>query len=168
MSSVIIRCPNCGTSQAALGECEVCHDADARYFCTNHDPGRWLDEPRCAMCGARYGVESGPSRPAPRARPEPPVAWPPPSPPVDEREPALGDVWSGPVRTPDRGDVFEIGDPGVALPDRRSGLPLPADSLTLAATAAGCVRRAIVLFVILLVLAALAIFGLLGGGLRLL
>jgi hypothetical protein len=62
--------------------------------------------------------------------------------------------------------VFE--DLGLTLPDRRPGLPLPADTLTLAATAAGCVRRAVILFVILLVLAALAIFGLLGGGFRLL
>ena len=78
------------------------------------------------------------------------------------------DVWSGPVRTPGRGDVFEIEPPGVELPDRRTGPALPVDSLTLAATASGCARRIIVLFLILLVLAALAIFGLLGVGIRLL
>ena len=151
MNGVIIRCPNCGTTQFTLGECEACREADTRYFCTNHDSGRWLDEPQCAACGARYGVGSPTSRPVTRASPEP-SAWPPSAPTIDEREPALVDVWSSPGRTPERGEVVEIEDPG----------------LTLAATAGGCVRRAVVLALILLVLAALAIFALLGGGLRLL
>jgi hypothetical protein len=63
--------------------------------------------------------------------------------------------------------VYEI-EPSLALPDRRTGPPFPAESLTLEATAAGCARRVIVLVLILLVLAALAIFGLLGVGIRLL
>ena len=169
MSGVIIRCPNCGTTQSTLGECEACHESDTRHFCTNHEPGRWLDGPACATCGARYGMESETNRPAPRGRPEPPVAWPPPSPPVDEPERVPVDVWwSGPVRTPGRGDVFEIEPPGLELPDHRTGPPLGAGSLTLAATASGCVRRIVVLFLILLVLAALAVFGLLGVGIRLL
>jgi hypothetical protein len=62
------------------------------------------------------------------------------------------EVFGRPERPPERGDVFEIAAPG----------------LTLAATAAGCVRRAVVLAFILLALAALAIFVLLGGGVRLL
>ena len=78
------------------------------------------------------------------------------------------DAWSGPVRTPGGDDVFEIEPPGVELPDRRTGPPIPAEGLTLEATAAGCARRFIVLFLILLVLAALTIFGLLGVGIRLL
>ena len=27
-----------------------------RYFCTNHEPGRWLETPKCPECGAEYGV----------------------------------------------------------------------------------------------------------------
>ena len=164
MSGVVIRCPNCGTTQPAFGECEACHEADTRYFCSNHEPGRWLDRPACAACGARYGMEPGTSRPAPRARPEPPAAWPPSPPPVDEPERIRAEAWSGPVRTPGGGDVFEIEPAGLELPDHRTGPPFPAESLTMAATASGCVRRIIVLFLILLVLAALAIFGLLGVG----
>jgi hypothetical protein len=64
--------------------------------------------------------------------------------------------------------VFEMEPPGVELPDRRTEPPFPAESLTLEATAAGCARRVIVLFVILLVLAGLTIFGLLSVGIRLL
>jgi hypothetical protein len=168
VSGVIIRCPNCGTTQSTLGECEACHEAGTRYFCTNHEPGRWLDGPACAVCGARYGMEPATSRPAPRTQAEPPVSWTPSSRPVDEPERVPVDVWSGPVRTPGGDDVFEIEPPGVELPDRRAGPPLPAESLTLEATAAGCARRIIVLFLILLVLAALTIFGLLGVGIRLL
>ena len=78
------------------------------------------------------------------------------------------DVWSGPVRTPGRDEAFEIEPGGLELSDRTVGPPFPADSLTLAATASGCARRIIVLFVILLVLAALTIFGLLSVGIRLL
>ena len=169
MSGVVIRCPNCGTSQSSLGECEACHEADTRYFCANHEPGRWLDGPMCAGCGARYGMKPVSSRAAPRERSQPPPgALPLPAPPVDELERVPVDVWSGPVHTPRTPEVFEIEPPGLELPDRRTGPLVPTDSLTLAATASGCARRVIVLFLILLALTALAIFGLLGVGIRLL
>ena len=42
MSGVVLRCPQCGTVQRDSGECEACHEADVRYFCTNHTPGQWL------------------------------------------------------------------------------------------------------------------------------
>ena len=167
MSDVLIRCPNCGTTQRALGECEACHEADVRYFCTNHEPGQWLDRNACPVCGARYGVERERSRPAPRERVEPPdTRGARPLPPREpERVPI--DVWTGPVHTPGSGEVVEIEprgfDPGVPIEP-----PFSAETVRLAATASGCVRRAIVLFVILLALAALAFFGLLGVGLRLL
>ncbi len=48
MSAVVLRCPNCGTTQLAAGECDACHEADVRYWCANHTPGRWLDGPACA------------------------------------------------------------------------------------------------------------------------
>lgn len=53
--NVVLRCPNCGTTRATAGECEACHEAQARYFCTNHRPGLWLDAPVCPRCGARFG-----------------------------------------------------------------------------------------------------------------
>ena len=85
MSGVVLRCPNCGTTRAAPGECEACHEAEVSYYCTNHTPGRWLEKRECSQCGARFGdpVRSPtpvpvPSRPAPP--PLPPRAAPPPRP----------------------------------------------------------------------------------------
>ena len=78
MSGVVLRCPSCGTTQAHLGECDACYEAQVRYFCDNHTPGLWIDQPQCTTCGARYG--EAPKRPvtpvatssAPRAAPTPP------------------------------------------------------------------------------------------------
>jgi hypothetical protein len=53
--SVVQRCPNCGTTKATAGECEACHEAQVRYFCTNHTPGLWLKASTCPKCGARLG-----------------------------------------------------------------------------------------------------------------
>ncbi len=67
--SVTLRCPNCGTTRATPGECDACHEAQARYFCTNHTPGLWLDGRTCPACGAQFGDESRlPSAPAPPVR----------------------------------------------------------------------------------------------------
>jgi hypothetical protein len=72
MSAVVLRCPNCGTTKAAPGECEACHESQVRYYCTNHTPGRWLDAASCQACGARFGEPmSAPARPAPAAPPRP-------------------------------------------------------------------------------------------------
>ena len=81
MKAVVIRCPNCGTTQGALGTCDTCHEAEAAYFCPNHVPGRWIDGPACADCGARLGMgapspATGPVSPPPSARR--PVEWRPP------------------------------------------------------------------------------------------
>ena len=68
MSGVILRCPNCGTTRTAPGECEACHEGQVRYYCTMHTPGRWLDTPSCPKCGARFGEPmAGPVRPVPAA-----------------------------------------------------------------------------------------------------
>lgn len=53
--SVVLRCPNCGTTRGAPGECEACHEAQVRYFCTDHSPGLWLNVPTCPKCGGRFG-----------------------------------------------------------------------------------------------------------------
>src|SRR5687768_5512078 len=74
MSGVVLRCSTCGTTQNHAGECETCGEAAVRFYCGNHSPGLWMDEPVCAVCGAKFGekrLESTcpilPSSPAPRA-----------------------------------------------------------------------------------------------------
>ena len=75
--SVVRRCSNCGTSQAAPGECEACHEAQVRYFCTNHSPGLWLESASCARCGAHFGAPTSPTAPPPvPVRSRPPVPAP--------------------------------------------------------------------------------------------
>jgi hypothetical protein len=79
MSGVVLRCPNCGTTQAVPGECEACHEAQVRYFCTNHTPGHWLEAPTCPQCGARFGDPGRPRAapaPAPARTPAPASAPP--------------------------------------------------------------------------------------------
>jgi len=72
MSSVVLRCSNCGTVQASAGQCEACHEAEVRYFCRNHNPGRWLDGPACNACGAQFGIDPDyASTAAPGMVPEP-------------------------------------------------------------------------------------------------
>lgn len=51
--SVVLRCPSCGTTRATRGECEACHEAQVRLFCTSHEPGLWLDGSTCPTCEAR-------------------------------------------------------------------------------------------------------------------
>src|SRR4030095_7804362 len=64
MNGVALRCPNCGTTKTTPGECDACHEAQVRYFCTNHKPGHWLNEPACPQCGAKF---ADPVRPPARA-----------------------------------------------------------------------------------------------------
>ena len=72
MTGVLLRCPNCGTTKSSFGECEACHEAQVRYYCTNHTPGQWLEAPQCTLCGAVFGRAApapGPS-PIPTSRSE--------------------------------------------------------------------------------------------------
>jgi hypothetical protein len=70
MTGIMLRCPNCGTTRVTLGECEACHEAQVRYYCTNHTPGHWLDSSSCPQCGAVFGESmDNPARPAPARRP---------------------------------------------------------------------------------------------------
>jgi hypothetical protein len=64
MSGVVLRCANCGSAQASAGECQTCHGAAVRFFCSNHDPGHWLDGSTCPECGARFGTVSASAAPA--------------------------------------------------------------------------------------------------------
>ena len=167
MSQVVIRCPNCGTTQASLGECEACHEGDTRYFCENHEPGLWLDAPLCSECGARFGEtrERRPERPPPRsgrrARATPFDRAPLPR---AEPEPSLEELWRDEVRAPRSAEVEEIGTPA-----SRGDFPWPIELPSAPVgvrfvSAGGCLKRLVMLVVILLVLAAMAIFGLLGIG----
>lgn len=76
--SVVQRCPSCGTTQAAAGECEACHEAPVRYFCTNHEPGVWLAGRTCPQCEARAALAARPiaSTPAVSSRARPAVLEP--------------------------------------------------------------------------------------------
>lgn len=68
--SVVQRCPSCGTTQDTPGECDACHEAQVRHFCTNHDPGLWLEGETCPTCDARRAEAARPApRPAPRLAP---------------------------------------------------------------------------------------------------
>jgi hypothetical protein len=85
MSGVVLRCPSCGTTRAAPGECDACHEAQVRFYCTNHTPGRWLDSRSCPQCGSQFGVPDrppvvhSPPRSSPASPPRTP-AVPPPAP----------------------------------------------------------------------------------------
>jgi hypothetical protein len=114
---VLVRiCPSCGTTRATPGECDACHEANVRYFCTNHGPGLWLDASACPKCGARFGDRArGASVPAPATparRPARPPA--PPLAPVRDRTPS-----SLPPYTRSAAPPIEA-DPG----DRRARLPM--------------------------------------------
>jgi hypothetical protein len=106
--SVVLRCPSCGTTRASPGECEACHEASARYFCTNHEPGEWLKAKTCEKCGARFGA---PSR-AVTLRPRRATVRSPPDAPEITPEPAL-------VAAPSRLPSPELGSYALARAERR-------------------------------------------------
>ena len=164
MSDVVLRCPSCGTTQSLQGECEACHEADVRYFCPNHTPGRWLDAPVCAFCGARIGgtrraepaAPPPPRRqPSPRRPAPPPVAEPP-----RPREAAWpgGDPWGGAREPAEVERVEEIAPPPGWPPARPPVIrvtPLPF---------LGCIGRLLMLGLTVLLLLAMATCWFLGGG----
>jgi hypothetical protein len=118
MSGVVLRCPNCGTTRGSSGECEACHEAQVRYYCTNHSPGLWLERPACAQCGAVFGEKAKPRAPAPppgarpraspAARPPAPAARPRPVYPPAARPGAEGSSTGGPPKRDD--DVIPDGE----------------------------------------------------------
>jgi hypothetical protein len=160
MSGVVLRCSNCGTVQAGTGECEACHEAEVRYFCTNHTPGVWLDVPACLECGARFGEDpppslgarSTPTRPVParpllpletaRAGPDPDGESGPwdtmPSPSLDS------DPREGP-RRPTLGTLFEAIVYAEGARRRREGRSIDVSDTPVRAPGGGCVRRLLLL-----------------------
>jgi hypothetical protein len=161
--SVVLRCPNCGTTRAAPGECEACHEAEARYFCTNHAPGVWLNASTCPTCGAQFGVPERvavlpATTPAVRKRPPPPPARVP-APEVYARserprivmdeapEPGI------PELAPWQGMLKAIVRARLATRER--------ERLPRGPSAGGCLRRLLVVFLVLalLLVGALFLFG---------
>lgn len=115
--SVVLRCPSCGTTRATPGECEACHEAKVRYFCTNHTPGVWVDTPSCPQCGARFGEGR---RPPPA--PAPPMRTRPPAPPPAPASPPAFRPRVEPPRARDESELRED------LPPARDEKPAPAGS----------------------------------------
>jgi hypothetical protein len=175
MSGIVIRCPHCGTTQSAVAECEACHEATTRWFCPNHEPGLWLDAPLCPTCGARPGVPGSRPRPTPT---RPRATTPPPPPPTLREGPPRWtppraevpsrDEWADVDPEPWSGPVFSAGDPR-----GESGRPDVGDAWRLdpsmlpagvhVVSLFGCLRRLVMIALFLLVLFALAFFGLFGG-----
>jgi hypothetical protein len=186
MTGVILRCPNCGTAKTSPGECEACHEAQVRYYCTNHKPGRWLDAPVCPQCGATFGEPirppagtfppAAPSRPK-TAPPAPTRSETPPAPRASVRpwgrrererppEPRLGaEDGSASTGDPRAARMLEI----LRAASRASRLSRGATYTTpeappVGAVLGGCLMRFILLMMFLLILFTLMV-SLLGGSL---
>jgi predicted RNA-binding Zn-ribbon protein involved in translation (DUF1610 family) len=169
--SVVQRCPNCGTLGATSGECEACHEAQVRYFCTNHMPGLWLDAPECPNCGARLGDSiRQASAPAPtipvstRAPAREPAAPPsliaPPSPSYS-RARRSDDGWASRERLP-LGDAEELDPFASRMPlwqqilraavRARTMRPAPdREGPSIGRAARGCLMRLVLVILLLLV-----------------
>ncbi|HEX2547569.1 MAG TPA: hypothetical protein VHL79_21980 [Ramlibacter sp.] len=153
MSGVILRCPNCGTTRATPGECDACHDAEVRYFCTNHEPGVWLDGSACTRCGARFGDPARAAPTAPAAPSSRAGAAPSRRRPVEEvfgrREEAP------PPRAPRLEDLIAAARAREAA--RRAALPVedPAEATR---RVGGCLGRALMLLVVFVVMIFSSIF----------
>ena len=167
--SVLLRCPNCGTTRGERGECEVCHEAQVRYFCTNHRPGLWLDAGRCPECGAKAGDSLRaptipiPARPAPSRAPVRPVrpvrpARPAPSevpaPPARERPPTPIPSAASIVATPSSDATFSEAPPWQRLLAgalrARAAATAERGAARLIVDARGCVTRFITIALVLL------------------
>ena len=180
MSGVVLRCPNCGTTKTTSGECQACHEADVRYYCTNHTPGQWLAAAACPTCGAKFGDPA--PRPAPALPPRTPVS--PPALSARKRSvpwlPERAGPWPPRPRRPAREEAGEAAD-GRA-PDPRIGswpdllreaasrarrmrsetTPVP-DPVAIGAAFGGCLIRGVLLILTLLV--AFVVFSVLAGSL---
>jgi hypothetical protein len=164
MSGVVLRCPHCGTTQATPGECEACHEAEVRWFCPNHSPGRWLDAPRCPECGAGVARERPPPPPPPAPPSRRPSAVPPlgaPSRPIEPRRPR-DDPFDRPWG--ERGEPAEVGYPeeaGVPAGWRRVEVPPPIRLRPVPFL--GCVGRLLMYAVTAIILLAMATCWFFGG-----
>lgn len=178
-SDVVLRCPNCGTTQALRGECDACHENSVRFYCPNHAPGRWLDGPACAECAARSERERAPA--ATRAPAPPPLRRSPtprdeprdePRAEVSYREPARDEL----ARAERRVEPPRVDMPRIDVPPLRRRTPSPAELRDMLprmlpdmmptltpelrarglSTAMGCFKRLLVTGIILAILFAMA------------
>jgi hypothetical protein len=191
MTGVILRCPHCGTSRSTPGECQACHEADVRFYCTNHTPGRWIDAERCPDCGARFGdpppaptpppsrprvpPERRAERPAAPVRPTapvPPRPTPPTSPPrpttFPPRRGSFPGPWGRPRARPAEPRPEPARWPPFSIPPSRRRPPLDDDEafrpvvVPMGLAMGGCmVRMLILLFMAVLTF---VIFAMLVGG----
>lgn len=179
MSRVVLRCRKCGTTQSQPGECQACYEAQVSYFCNNHTPGLWLDQPACKECGARFGEPAPTKRPRPSTppvrpvppratrgaeprRPRPRAAEPEPTryrkpaePEATPTEPTLEDLLARISRERREGSGY--GDDEAPWREPPPALRLPRPALQ------GCVFKAVLLALLLLALVLGGPFLLLGG-----
>ena len=181
MSGVALRCATCGTTQSHPGECEACFEGSVRYFCGNHTPGLWLDEPACHACGAKFGdppkrpaarrtpaASEGPARTmrGPRSR----------SPRTPGGEPAGPRRRSPPPRVPEPDDapaapsladlLADIAEERTRRRSERRDVPWtspPPPGPRMSIPIAGCLVRIVLLVLFLIVLALAAVFVLLSA-----
>ena len=182
MSGVVWRCPKCGTTQSHSGECEACYDGQVRYFCSEHTPGLWLDEPICKECGAKFGetLRRPPARRPPA--PPPPAAPPPPKtrrpevrrPMPRDAEPRLTGPRGGPDPevTPTKPSLedllarmFSARRGHTGYEESRWGEPEPEVRLR-RSVLGGCLLRILLFALVLLALAVGGTFLLFGGALH--
>lgn len=178
MSGVVLRCPNCGTTQGRPGECEACSEGEVRYFCGNHSSGLWLDGPICVACGARFGVAPSPPPPAPRVGPTTPRRSTPPSASGGKTRtgsgPARAEPRRPPAPVPDEPaapslaemivDLLEEGERARSVETTPRPEPEPVAPRTLFPVA-GCLVRIVVLVFLSIALLVFALFLWAGGAL---
>lgn len=153
--SVILRCPHCGTSRGTPGECDACHEAEVRYFCTNHTPGLWLERPACAQCGARFGEAAAPAPAAPPPAPRGPTFGRVPPPPPPSGDAVFGRHGESARRPPTSiEDVLaEVARarPATPPPGPRPR-PIEIDPRVAVRGMGGCLVRAVVMLVVFVVM----------------
>jgi hypothetical protein len=179
MTGVVLRCPNCGTTKHTPGECEACHEAQARYYCTNHKPGRWLDASACPQCGARFGDATPPpeatvpSPAPPRARTS---AFPPSRTASAPARSPTPSPWGRRERTPTPGREIEVGGEGTTARSPRAARMLELlraaarasrastretyipEAPPVGAALGGCLLRFMVFAFLLLIIATMMLF----------
>lgn len=180
MSGISLRCATCGTTQSRPGECEACFEGEVRYFCSNHNPGLWINEPVCRSCGAKFGdatrtepqilSRSTPAVPAPETRR------------AESRSPksggGVGPRPARPRRSPVGGEGLEeipvrptLADLLAVLAERTGArrereevwTDPPAERASRGLPVMGCLVRLVVLIIVLIALVLAGLYGLLGN-----
>ena len=163
MSGVVLRCPHCGTTRAAPGECDACHEAEVRWFCRNHEAGRWIDAPPCPDCGAGVERATPAPSPPPRRRPTAPPSFDAPPRPMAPPRPTVDDPWEVPPWASPREPAGVDRPDDAGLPPGWGGGPPPTIHVR-PLPILGCVGRLLTYVVMAVVLLAMATCWFFGGG----